>query len=342
LPNTLIIRFGALGDLCICGWFLSGLADAWPDTRTTLATKARFAELAATFDGVDAVAPLPRRGLPALASLARTLRRDRFDRVLDAHGVLRSHLLGWLMGRRPDARIRKDTRHRLELLRDEQRARSPLPPLLQRRLLDRYLELGGTDRVSAITPRPPLLHLRPRRPSPPRLALAPGARWDTKRWPDNKFATLVDLLRESSDAPISLFLGPNETPWCETGPLAAAAARHPRLEMIRNRPLTEVAGELARCCALVTNDSGLLHLAEATGTPVIALFGPTVRAFGYFPLLPRSRVLERSLDCRPCSRTGSRPCHRGDLACLEGIETASVHEAVLALLDADLDGGGNA
>ncbi|MBC8426094.1 glycosyltransferase family 9 protein [bacterium] len=342
MPSTLIIRFGALGDLCICGWFLSGLADAWPDTRTTLATKARFAELAAAFDGVDAVAPLSGRGLPALASLARTLRRDRFDRVLDAHGVLRSHLLGWLMGRRPDARIHKDTRHRLELLRDAQRARSPLPLSLQRHLLDRYLELAGADRAPAVTPRPPLLHLRPQPSSPPRLALAPGARWDTKRWPDNKFAALIDLLRESTDVPISLFLGPEEAPWCDTGPMAEAAARHPRLEMIRNRSLPEVAGELARCRALVTNDSGLLHLAEATGTPVVALFGPTVRAFGYFPLLPRSRVLERSLDCRPCSRTGSRPCHRGDLACLEGIETATVHEAVLALLDAPPDREGDA
>ncbi len=68
-----------------------------------------------------------------------------------------------------------------------------------------------------------------------------------------------------------------------------------------------------------TNDSGLLHLAEAAGTPVLAFFGPTVRQFGYFPCLDDSEVLEVELDCRPCSRNGKRPCHREDLACLREI-----------------------
>jgi heptosyltransferase-2 len=333
LPRTLIIRFGALGDLCICGWFLSGLATASPGLHVTLATKDRFAGLARAFDGVDAVAPLTGRGPAAVASLARVLRREGFDRIHDAHGVLRSHLLCWLMGRRPDARIRKDTRQRLQLLRDARRARSPLPAALQRSLLDRFLELTGPDEDVPVTPRPPLLHLRPGGGNPPRVGLAPGARWSTKRWPDNKFIELIDMLREASDVPLALFLGPDETDWFDGSPLAGAVARHEGIDIVRDRPLLEVAGALSRCSALVTNDSGLLHLAEAAGTPVVALFGPTVRAFGYFPLLPRSRVLERDLDCRPCSRTGSRPCHRGDLACLADIEVTAVRDAVVALLE---------
>jgi ADP-heptose:LPS heptosyltransferase len=57
------------------------------------------------------------------------------------------------------------------------------------------------------------------------------------------------------------------------------------------------------------------------GTPVVAMFGPTVRAFGYAPSLPRSVLLEiDDLPCRPCSRNGKRPCHRGDLACLVRLE----------------------
>jgi heptosyltransferase-2 len=79
---------------------------------------------------------------------------------------------------------------------------------------------------------------------------------------------------------------------------------------------------------VVTNDSGLLHLSEAVGTPVVALFGPTVREFGYFPRLGASAALEVPLECRPCSRNGKRPCHRGDLACLERIEVGAVLERV--------------
>jgi heptosyltransferase-2 len=78
---------------------------------------------------------------------------------------------------------------------------------------------------------------------------------------------------------------------------------------------------LGGCRRLVCNDSGLMQLAEAVGTPVLAFFGPTVRAFGYAPQLPASVLLEETeLDCRPCSRNGKRPCHRGDLACLERLD----------------------
>jgi heptosyltransferase-2 len=74
-------------------------------------------------------------------------------------------------------------------------------------------------------------------------------------------------------------------------------------------------------------------MAEAVGTPVLALFGPTVREFGYFPIRPGSRVMERSLDCRPCSRNGKRPCHRGDLACLRDIPPDEVLAALSAMED---------
>ncbi len=332
MSRILIIRFGALGDLCLCGWFAAGLADTLPETRIVLATKARFADLAAGFDGVDEVVPLSGRDPGAVWSLARRLRGRRFERLLDAHSVLRSHLLCLLLGRTPDARLRKDTRARLALLRRGGDT-APPPPGLDRTLLDRYTALADDAGLSASVPRPPLLSLRPEDESPRRIAIAPGARWPSKRWPTNRFADLIDLLREDGATEILLILGPDETAALDGGPLADLLRRRPEIEVLRQAPLPEVAAALARCRLAVTNDSGLLHLSEAVGTPVAALFGPTVRAFGYFPRLPGSVVLERELDCRPCSRTGSRPCHRGDLACLENIPAAEVHEAVRARLE---------
>jgi heptosyltransferase-2 len=57
---------------------------------------------------------------------------------------------------------------------------------------------------------------------------------------------------------------------------------------------------------------------------VVALFGPTVESFGYFPSLPGSRVIERNLACRPCSRNGSTPCPKGTVECLRAIGPESV------------------
>ena len=325
--HTLVTRFGALGDLCVCGWFVAGLAAARPEARITLVTKDRFADLAARFEGVDRVIPLSPGGPGALWDLARRLRAEGFDRVIDAHGVLRSHLLSLLTGRRPDARIRKDTRARLALLR-RGGGLAPPPPGLDRSLLDRFQDLAGALGDAAPIPRPPLRHRRPAEPSAARVALAPGARWPSKRWPLERFAELIERLDGPGGPEITVILGPDERALTETGPLAEVLRVRPGVEVLREAALCDVADTLARCRVAVTNDSGLLHLAEAVGTPVVALFGPTVRAFGYFPLLPESVVLEREIDCRPCSRTGSRDCRRGDLACLARIPVDEVRDAL--------------
>lgn len=348
MPRTLVIRFGSLGDLCVCGWFASGLAGRDPRRIVEIATKERFAELAGAFRGVAAVHPLRGGGPGDLADLASRLRREDFDRVLDAHAVTRSRLLTLLMGRPGSPRLAKDTAARLALLarqRLHQRdvaSQPPAPPAgrLARGLLDRFDALAdgapGRSLLAGDAP-PPLAHLRPDGGSDA-LGLAPGARWPAKRWPADRWAALLRGLGGGQPRPIRIFLGPDEREWYDAGPLAAAARDLPDVETVRESSLVALARRLASCRLLVANDSGLLHLAEATGTPVLALFGPTTRHWGYFPLLPGSGVIERDLACRPCSRNGKRPCHRDDRACLAGIEPARVADAVAAAL-ADAPGG---
>lgn len=328
MREILVIRFGALGDLCLLAETLAraALAPARSGRRVTLVTKAAFAPLLAEAAGVDRVVPLAGVGLRDVAALAGLLRRERIDTVIDAHNVLRSHLLLALLGRRPQARLAKDTAARLALLGLGRPA-----PSLERTMRDRFAELlpaltdGGTAPPTAPPALAPLAGPRPA--GAPVLGLAPGARWDTKRWPVEHFAALLTAHAAGAGGPVRIFLGPQEEAWFDAGPLAAAA-RAAGTEVLRGLPLPVVAARLAECAVLVTNDSGLLHLAEAVGTPVVALFGPTVRAFGYAPHLAGSTLLETELECRPCSRNGKRPCHRGDLACLQRITPATVLAAV--------------
>jgi heptosyltransferase-2 len=336
--DWLVLRFGALGDLCLLGWSLSALADQpdAADRRLTLVTKAGFAPLAAHFHGVDRVVALDGSGLAHLTALAGQLRGQRWHRVVDAHHILRSHALLTLVGRRADARLAKDTAARLRLLAGE-----AAPASLQRTMVDRFDEVLGLVEAAApgVGPaidsrRPPLAGLAPDaehgKGGAAPLGLAPGARWATKRWPEHHWIALVEALAAAGERDLRIFLGPDERAWFDGSRLAAAGAAA-GATLIEGRSLVDVARELARCRALATNDSGLLHLAEATGTPVLAFFGPTVRAFGYFPRLPRSRGLEHELECRPCSRNGKRPCHRGDLACLEAITPATAALALRAV-----------
>jgi ADP-heptose:LPS heptosyltransferase len=327
MHEILVIRFGALGDLCLLGWTLARLEGA--PVTVTLVTRGRLADLAGHLCGVDRVIALPEPGrLGDLLRLAGVLRGQAWDTVIDAHAVLRSRLLLGLLGRRPDVCLRKDTVARLRLLRG-----GTIDPVLARHMRDRFDALLIASGLPTGEATPPLVRLAGTAAEPagtaPILGLAPGAQWDPKRWPAAHWAALVRQVRAVSGCLLRVFVGPREAAWFRGSELASALADADPVEVIEDRPLPEVATLLGACRLLVCNDSGLLHLAEAVGTPVVACFGPTVAAFGYTPTLPQSTVLEiADLDCRPCSRNGKRPCHRRDLACLVRLTPETVWRAV--------------
>jgi heptosyltransferase-2 len=77
---------------------------------------------------------------------------------------------------------------------------------------------------------------------------------------------------------------------------------------------------IKRCRLFIANDSGLMHIAEAVGTPLIAIFGSTTRELGFFPQRAISHVIENlALSCRPCSHLGRHQCPRGHFRCMREI-----------------------
>ncbi|MBT3318020.1 glycosyltransferase family 9 protein [bacterium] len=315
MNRTLVIRFGALGDLCICGWFLSGLKNAHPESEISLLTKQRFSDLAMQFSGVDKIVA-PDLSNPLTAANSAEIKS--FNKIIDAHSVLRSKQMLLLSGKRADSILKKDTFSRFALIaRARFGIRHPDTPVTH--LLDRFCKLEQNVKPSA-----PLAHLDNKSADAP-IAIAPGAMWKSKQWPIENFDTVIQHLLHN-DKNIRLFLGPQEMQWFSNSSLARIT--NSKMQIINNQPLTEVARLLGECSQTITNDSGLLHLSEATNTPVIAIFGPTVKQFGYFPLLENSIALTHDITCRPCSRAGRKDCRRQDLACLTEITPASVLTAV--------------
>jgi heptosyltransferase-2 len=99
--------------------------------------------------------------------------------------------------------------------------------------------------------------------------------------------------------------------------------------------IKSVAWVLSQMRLLVCNDSGLMHLAEACGVPVVGIFGPTSKELGFAPSLKKSRIVEKDLWCRPCSKTG-RACLRltDRYKCLNLISSEDVLGAVTQVVSA--------
>src|SRR6478736_2274849 len=139
------------------------------------------------------------------------------------------------------------------------------------------------------------------------IALAPGSIWGTKRWP--YYPELAKLL---GNRQVVVIGGKDDSALADSILAAAPNARNSAGQL----SLRESAALIKRAAALVTNDSSPLHLATAVGTPILAIFGSTVPAFGYGPIRPGDRVAELlTLDCRPCSSHGPQLCPLGHHKC---------------------------
>ena len=92
---------------------------------------------------------------------------------------------------------------------------------------------------------------------------------------------------------------------------------------------------IRRSKLLVTNDSLPQHLASAMGTPTVTIYGPTIPAFGFGPLAPRSTTAGHEfLDCRPCHPHGPAECPLGHHRCMRDLAAADVLSRALAVLHA--------
>ncbi len=163
------------------------------------------------------------------------------------------------------------------------------------------------------------------------VVIAPGATQPTRRWPREHVQELVRQL--ASNGHQVVIIGTEEDR--EIADLISAGAPRERVHSLAGRTSVLAACEIIRRAAVVVaNDSAPVHMASAMGTPVIALFGPTLSSFGFAPLAPRSIVKEHStLACRPCTVYGSPECPTGTLECLRSISPREVLAAIQAILD---------
>jgi len=155
---------------------------------------------------------------------------------------------------------------------------------------------------------------------PPIIALGPTANWAPKTWPPERFAALFHALAcgPLPGAIAAIFAGPGPEEAAMAAPLVAALPG--AIDLCGRLSLPEVAACFARAALYVGNDSGLMHLAAAAGTPTLGLFGPT-RAAEYGPSGPRAAAVLS---------------HDGTMA---GLRVADALDAAIALLKPSLVAG---
>ena len=160
------------------------------------------------------------------------------------------------------------------------------------------------------------------------LGIAPGSIWNTKRWPEEHFVALLDLL-SGENIRVFLFGGREDRALCDR---IIARSRSNAVNTAGSLSILESCSLIHELDLLVSNDSAPLHIANAVQTDVFAIFGPTVREFGFFPFRKNDRIFEVDLPCRPCSKHGGKRCPEKHFKCMRDMQPSTVAEAVLSRL----------
>lgn len=331
-PNILLVRFSAMGDTLLTTPLIRALRQRHPEARITLLTKAMYAPLFEHNPRLNQVIAWPPGS--SLRDLAATLRAARFSHRLDLHGSLRSRALRVLVGGRWTG-YPKHRAARAVLIRTKRNRYRDRRPVAER-YFDAARQLEVTPDAASLEvflPRTALeaadRFLADRRLGGRRqlFAVAPGASQFTKRWPAHHWIALVRRLVEQ-DNHVVIVGGAAER---ALGEELAAAGGESAASSAGELGLAETAALLKRARALVAGDTGAMHLATAVGTPVAALFGPTVEAFGFFPYHAKATVLQLELSCRPCSKQGGLVCPLKHHRCLQDLQPFEVLEALRKL-----------
>ncbi len=152
------------------------------------------------------------------------------------------------------------------------------------------------------------------------IGICPVAVWKTKRWPKENFVDLAKRILEKQDCEILIFGGKNDFDYCEN----IKSRISPKAKNLCGLSLKETAVAIRKCKYLLTNDTGLMHIAEALKVPVVAFFGPTDKEFGFYPQSEKSKIISKNYFCKPCSTKGSGKCPVGDFRCMKDITVGEV------------------
>ena len=334
-----------MGDLVLATPIFRELKRFFSDAEITLLTSSETGSVLKNNPHVDHFIWHKRKeSLSELNRLIKTLHKENFDIVYDAHRSLRSiwivlNLTRFGFNKRPKTWfINKRSWQRsllinfkLNLLSNSPSQREHLLLPLQNQtsvVLNNHTELyPDSDTIKNIK-----IFLNKNKLLQNKfIAIGASASYPLKRWPLKYFKELISKLIKQ-ECPVVLVGGANESENTTlesdfSGKVINAAGKFTTLE----------SAELLRHARIViTNDTSISHLAEAMQTPAIVFFGPTVREFGYHPFLKESKIMEtkEKLNCRPCSRDGRGKCSNPDkLICLASITPEMVLSVVAELND---------
>jgi heptosyltransferase II len=334
MQRILIVQTAFIGDVILITPLIKAVHKLYPTARIDALVVPAAAKLLQNNPHLHRVLTYPKRQSPlkAMQTMIRDLKAGQYDMAISPHSSGRTHLILYLAGipirvgfdrgtlpflltlKTPHPRgIHKIEKNLslLKLLSDKQFS-------MQTELFPSASDFTVVDSL--------LKDMQGKR----LIAMAPGSVWATKCWPVEYYLDLAKGLLRHGFA-LLLIGGKEDKPKCDA--IATEIGTQQVLNLAGQTNLLESTAAISQCKAMICNDSGALHLANAMKVKVFAFFGPTVQRIGYYPFREGDRVFETDLECRPCSSHGPQKCPLKHHKCMRLITPAAVLDEILKSLE---------
>ena len=325
LKRVLIIRFSSIGDIVLTSPVIRCLHEQMPGVEVHYLTKEKFLPVLSANPYIYKVHVLK----DDLAPVIRELKKLDFDFIVDLHKNLRSSRVKMAL-KKPSGTFNKLNVEKWLIVNFK------IDRLPHVHIVDRYFEavksLGvkndgkGLDYFIPEEDRVGRADL-PEGFDHDFIAFAIGGMHYTKMIPEERILELVELL----NMPVVLLGGAADR---ERGSHVVSATEKNVYNACGELNINQSASIVSMASKVLTNDTGLMHIAAAFKKDIYSFWGNTIPAFGMYPYLPegegRSTILEvKDLSCRPCSKIGHDRCPKKHFRCMMDIDM----QALAAILN---------
>ena len=321
ISKILIIRLSSLGDILLTTPIIRSLKKRTPNISIDVLIKEEYSDVLKLNTHIDNLYYFS-KDERLNSKLLESLRLNNYDFVIDLQNNLRSRKITKTLNKNT-SRFYKHSFDKFLLVNfkiNRLKSSEAIPNRYAKTIEEFVLDDRGLDIFTDKFPGKNLIGKNSF------IGFCPGARHFTKRWPKEYFIELGDSLVKAGFT-ILLFGGSIDRKLCSE----ISKSINGSIDISNDNDLLQTAADMKLCKAIICNGSGLMHVASAVNTNGVAIFGSTVKEFGFTPYKCKNLILENnSLTCRPCSHIGRNDCPKKHFNCMNSIKPDFVLKNILS------------
>ncbi|MEO6695739.1 MAG: glycosyltransferase family 9 protein [Ignavibacteria bacterium] len=304
MKKILVIRLSSLGDIILSFPLLKKLKEKFPDAQVHFLTKKDYEEILKMNPDVDRIMLFNN----SIKDLKNIIQNEKYDLVIDIHKNLRSIYLSRNNGKEI-LTYKKENLKKYFLVKFKINLFNQIIPVYQKYLLT-IKKYSNEDDLKFSESK--LLFSKDNITDGKYIVVSPTSRHFTKTYPADGF---IDYIIKLGNKKVIL-VGDNSKKDLETCAYIESKCINV-MNLCGKLNMKSLANILYNSEYVICNDSAILHFSEAIGKRVVAIFGSTVKEFGFYPQLKDSIVIEnKNLKCRPCTHIGRESCPEKHFKCM--------------------------